>query len=260
MELAPDFFSYFEALGKVMDADPSVYAVSSWNDNGQKPHAWDDRRVYRSDFFPGLGWMLHDRLWAELAPIWPDSFWDDWMRLRSTRSGRETLRPEVCRTFNFGEKGASKGLFFKAYLESIRVAENRVNWADEDLSRTWATTRTRQPCASPSRRRREWSIRIRWSQDCENPSPTTSGPSPSSTRPSRTSRPRRSGSVSFRSGRTACRGRVPRRGHVQDARGARHRALYAVADGPRRGILSKAASDAVIPIPEEERRPKPASR
>ena len=50
MELAPDFFSYFEALGKVMDADPSVYAVSSWNDNGQKPHAWDDRRVYRSDF------------------------------------------------------------------------------------------------------------------------------------------------------------------------------------------------------------------
>ena len=47
---------------------------------------------------------------------------------------RETLRPEVCRTFNFGEKGASKGLFFKTYLESIRVAENRVNWASEDLS------------------------------------------------------------------------------------------------------------------------------
>lgn len=134
MELAPDFFSYFEAMGKVMDADPSVYAVSSWNDNGQKPRAWDERRVYRSDFFPGLGWMLHDRLWAELAPIWPDSFWDDWMRLRSTRSGRETLRPEVCRTFNFGEKGASKGLFFKTYLESIRVASNRVDWANEDLS------------------------------------------------------------------------------------------------------------------------------
>ena len=260
MELAPDFFSYFEALGKVMDADPSVYAVSSWNDNGQKPHAWDDRRVYRSDFFPGLGWMLHDRLWAELAPIWPDSFWDDWMRLRSTRSGRETLRPEVCRTFNFGEKGASKGLFFKTYLESIRVAENRVNWADEDLSylgydayeaavreSVAAATRVEYPHQVESRLRKsipddERAFAVEYS----------------SLEDFKTKAKRFGIFPEWKDG--VPRARVPRRGHVQDARGARHRALYAVADGPRRGILSKAASDAVIPIPEEERRPKPASR
>ena len=59
MELSPDFFSYFEEAGKVMDADPSVYTVSSWNDNGQQMHVADEKRLYRSDFFPGLGWMLH---------------------------------------------------------------------------------------------------------------------------------------------------------------------------------------------------------
>ncbi len=35
MELALDFFSYFEATAAVLDADPSLYCVSSWNDHGQ---------------------------------------------------------------------------------------------------------------------------------------------------------------------------------------------------------------------------------
>ena len=27
--------------------------------------------LYRSDFFPGLGWMLTSDLWHELKPKWP---------------------------------------------------------------------------------------------------------------------------------------------------------------------------------------------
>ena len=27
--------------------------------------------LYRSDFFPGLGWMLKKNLWEELKPKWP---------------------------------------------------------------------------------------------------------------------------------------------------------------------------------------------
>ncbi len=134
MELSPDFFGYFEAAGKVMDADPSVYAVSSWNDNGQKIHVSDERRLYRSDFFPGLGWMLHEALWRELAPKWPDSYWDDWMRLSDVRKGRESIRPEVCRTFNFGEVGSSKGQFFRAYLREIEPASERIDWDEESLA------------------------------------------------------------------------------------------------------------------------------
>jgi hypothetical protein len=35
MELSPDFFSYFEAAAPILDTDPSLYCVSSWNDHGQ---------------------------------------------------------------------------------------------------------------------------------------------------------------------------------------------------------------------------------
>ena len=35
MEVAPDFFSYFEALTPLLDRDPSLMCISSWNDHGQ---------------------------------------------------------------------------------------------------------------------------------------------------------------------------------------------------------------------------------
>ena len=43
----------------VLDADPSLLCVSSWNDNGQAQFVADPEALYRSDFFPGLGWMLN---------------------------------------------------------------------------------------------------------------------------------------------------------------------------------------------------------
>ncbi|KAL5189264.1 Alpha-1,3-mannosyl-glycoprotein 2-beta-N-acetylglucosaminyltransferase [Glycine soja] len=36
MEIAPDFFDYFEAAASLLEKDKSIMAVSSWNDNGQK--------------------------------------------------------------------------------------------------------------------------------------------------------------------------------------------------------------------------------
>ena len=39
------FFNYF-------------LAVSAWNDNGQSKFVSDEKYLYRSDFFPGLGWMM----------------------------------------------------------------------------------------------------------------------------------------------------------------------------------------------------------
>lgn len=35
MDLAPDFFTYFEALAPVLDRDAMLICVSSWNDHGQ---------------------------------------------------------------------------------------------------------------------------------------------------------------------------------------------------------------------------------
>lgn len=103
MEIAPDFFDYFEAMATLLDKDKSIMAVSSWNDNGQKQFVHDPYELYRSDFFPGLGWMLARSTWDELSPKWPKAYWDDWLRLKENHKGRQFIRPEVCRTYNFGE-------------------------------------------------------------------------------------------------------------------------------------------------------------
>ncbi|CAK8569409.1 unnamed protein product [Lathyrus sativus] len=134
MEIAPDFFDYFEAMATLLDKDKSIMAVSSWNDNGQKQFVHDPYELYRSDFFPGLGWMLARSTWDELSPKWPKAYWDDWLRLKENHKGRQFIRPEVCRTYNFGEHGSSLGQFFKQYLEPIRLNEVQVDWKSMDLS------------------------------------------------------------------------------------------------------------------------------
>ncbi|KAM1243751.1 hypothetical protein ACFX2G_035970 [Malus domestica] len=123
MEIAPDFFDYFEAAAALLDKDKSIMAVSSWNDNGQKQFVHDPKILYRSDFFPGLGWMLTRSTWDELSPKWPKAY-----------PCRQFIRPEVCRTYNFGEHGSSLGQFFKQYLEPIKLNDVPVDWKSMDLS------------------------------------------------------------------------------------------------------------------------------
>ena len=50
--------------------DPTLWCVSSWNDHGQAYLVANATRLLRSDFFPGLGWMLRAELWHELRPGW----------------------------------------------------------------------------------------------------------------------------------------------------------------------------------------------
>lgn len=71
--------------------------------------------LYRSDFFPGLGWMINAKIWSELGPKWPNGYWDDWLREPPQRRGRATIRPEVSRSYTFGEVGVSQSQFFSKY-------------------------------------------------------------------------------------------------------------------------------------------------
>ncbi|KAJ0831074.1 putative alpha-1,3-mannosyl-glycoprotein 2-beta-N-acetylglucosaminyltransferase [Helianthus annuus] len=123
MEIAPDFFDYFEAGADLLDKDKSIMAISSWNDNGQKQFVRDPYTLYRSDFFPGLGWMLTKPTWDELSP-----------KLKENHKGRQFIRPEVCRTYNFGEHGSSLGQFFQQYLKPIKLNDVQVDWKSIDLS------------------------------------------------------------------------------------------------------------------------------
>ncbi|NXR60203.1 MGAT1 acetylglucosaminyltransferase, partial [Rhadina sibilatrix] len=136
LEVAPDFFEYFQAVLPLLQKDPSLWCASAWNDNGKEAlvDAGRAELLYRTDFFPGLGWLLLAELWDELEPKWPAAFWDDWMRQPEQRRGRSCVRPEVSRTMTFGRKGVSHGQFFDQYLKFIKLNDRFVPFTQMDLS------------------------------------------------------------------------------------------------------------------------------
>ena len=75
--------------------------------------------IMRTDFFPGLGWMLSKRIWRELRDSWPAAYWDDWLRHPSRMRGRSCLIPEITRTLNFGKEGVSQGQYFEEHIRPM---------------------------------------------------------------------------------------------------------------------------------------------
>ncbi|PIK61152.1 putative alpha-1,3-mannosyl-glycoprotein 2-beta-N-acetylglucosaminyltransferase [Apostichopus japonicus] len=108
LDVAVDFFQYFAATHHLLLEDDSLWCVSAWNDNGKSDKVKDPEMLYRSDFFPGLGWMMTKKVWQELESKWPTGFWDDWMRHPDQRKDRACIRPEISRTDTFGKEGVSK--------------------------------------------------------------------------------------------------------------------------------------------------------
>ena len=131
LEISPDFFEYFGAVMKLVDEDGSLLAASAFNDNGYAGR--DNTKLYRSDFFPGLGWMMSVKIWSELRGKWPKAYWDDWLREPKQRLDRHTIRPEVCRTFHFGTKGVSNAQY-STYLNAIKLNKDFVKFGSMDLS------------------------------------------------------------------------------------------------------------------------------
>lgn len=136
LSVAPDFYEYFLGTYPILKRDKSLWCVSAWNDNGKDglidSNAHD--LLYRSDFFPGLGWMMTKDLWDELAPKWPKAFWDDWIRQPEQRKERACIRPELPRTRTFGKVGVSNGLFFDKHLKYIKLSEEFVSFTKSNLT------------------------------------------------------------------------------------------------------------------------------
>ncbi|XP_014212920.1 alpha-1,3-mannosyl-glycoprotein 2-beta-N-acetylglucosaminyltransferase [Copidosoma floridanum] len=135
LDISPDFYEYFLSTYPLLKEDPSLWCISAWNDNGKSslidlasPHL-----LYRTDFFPGLGWMLTQKLWFELSHKWPKSYWDDWIRQPEQRQNRACIRPEISRTRTFGKFGVSNGLFFEKHLKFIELNNKKVDFSKHDL-------------------------------------------------------------------------------------------------------------------------------
>lgn len=133
LQIAPDFFSYFQKLIPLLAQDHQLLTISAWNDNGFQSLVKDPKAFYRSDFFPGLGWVMTRRLWNELGVKWPKAYWDDWLREPKQRQGRHILRPEISRTYHFGTRGVSNAQY-NNYLQQMKLNSEPVDYANMDVS------------------------------------------------------------------------------------------------------------------------------
>jgi hypothetical protein len=63
---SPDFYEYFNNVAPILDLDKSLFVISAWNDNGFKGKVEDSLALKRTEFFPGLGWLLPRTLYKVL--------------------------------------------------------------------------------------------------------------------------------------------------------------------------------------------------
>jgi alpha-1,3-mannosyl-glycoprotein beta-1,2-N-acetylglucosaminyltransferase len=106
-----DFLNYFESAAHLLDIDPTLWCISSWNDNCyNSDHSWSPQKLFRNSYFPGLGWMLKRETWLELKPHWIEwGNWDEGLRNlpASVTKQRDCICPELSRNKNIGAVGAN---------------------------------------------------------------------------------------------------------------------------------------------------------
>mmetsp|Transcript_86147 Transcript_86147/g.135989 ORF Transcript_86147/g.135989 Transcript_86147/m.135989 type:complete len:678 (-) Transcript_86147:37-2070(-) len=127
LTLAPDALSYFRSAAWLLEADSSLFCISAWNDNGMKGLVSDQKRLFRTDYFPGLGWMIKSDTWSKIKNIWPTNpttGWDHWLRHGSGLRPRECIAPEIPRTHHDDDHGTNvkKGNSIYKLLENMAIS------------------------------------------------------------------------------------------------------------------------------------------
>ncbi|XP_077982428.1 protein O-linked-mannose beta-1,2-N-acetylglucosaminyltransferase 1-like [Glandiceps talaboti] len=99
-EVSPDFLNYFAQTLPLLDKDQSIISVSVWNNNGFMDTCGDPALLYRTENFPGYGWVLRRSVWNEmkdkLKQCCDTRVWHEWMK-GELRKGREMVVPDVSR-------------------------------------------------------------------------------------------------------------------------------------------------------------------
>ncbi|XP_062520631.1 protein O-linked-mannose beta-1,2-N-acetylglucosaminyltransferase 1-like isoform X2 [Corticium candelabrum] len=129
--VAPDFLNYFHYLLPLLTTDKKLLTISAWNDNGYLHSSSNNTLLYRSEFFPGLGWILSHSLWKELKGKWPPCCygwsWDLWLREPAQRKNRDSIYPDVSRTYHIGRNGLNvNGYYFDHYFRDKALNKDPV--------------------------------------------------------------------------------------------------------------------------------------
>ena len=134
---SPDFLEYLEYNSVILEDDESTFLLSAWNDNGQKNLIRDPYRLHRTEYFPGLGWLLPRKLYEnELQKTWPFYHWDHWLRDPVIHKGRDCIYPEVSRTYHIGEYGTfmNESLHSSLFKNIGYNTNSKIRWSMKSFS------------------------------------------------------------------------------------------------------------------------------
>ena len=135
-----DFFfkvaPYLNNTGKPNDP----LCASAWNDNGYSFFTLNEERLFRTDYFPGLGWMVHKSAWFDYWRIeWPQGLtalwtgYDHWLRDIASTRGRDCIVPEVSRTHHIAKTGAHVNDASQHLLNQMKLASGQVEISQEEV-------------------------------------------------------------------------------------------------------------------------------
>ncbi len=104
--LSPDFLYFFSNVYDIYIKDPNVIAISSWNYNSFLQIDGSSNYIYRTNEFPGLGFMLKKSVYEKymagnLKKCCSKRVWDNWDLRDATGSEAQmdVIIPDVSRVF-----------------------------------------------------------------------------------------------------------------------------------------------------------------
>jgi hypothetical protein len=128
---SPDFYEYLTSVAPILDIDKSAFVVSAWNDNGFHDKVKEPFAIRRTEFFPGLGWILPRKLYkGELEAKWPIEHWDHWLRSPETHRNRESIYPQIPRTYHNGVRGTfmDESTHNRYFRDIHNNRDESINW------------------------------------------------------------------------------------------------------------------------------------
>ena len=143
--VAPDFFNYFSQVGPLLHpnnpASAGLFCVSAWNDHAfdNAGLIFDESRVMRTNWYPGLGVMFHKSVWVDSWktewPFWeaPDWNHDQWIRYESSTRNKDCIAPQVPRTHHLSSEGLHVDAVAQKRYDRMILAKGDVAIGEESL-------------------------------------------------------------------------------------------------------------------------------
>ena len=141
--VSADIFDFFFKVAPYLNNEGNPndpICVSGWNDNGYRFFSLNEHRLFRTDYFPGLGWMIHKSTWFKFWRIeWPQGLlglwtgYDHWLRDDASTRGRDCIVPEVSRTHHVANTGAHVNDESQYMLDKMALASGKVKISQEEV-------------------------------------------------------------------------------------------------------------------------------